>query len=246
MANLAWHMTSPVYDAGDVVCSDTDLESAQSALGERVATLLTAKQLPLIIGGGHEVAWGTWQGISAVLPASARIGIINVDAHFDLRGGEQASSGTPFRQIANACAADGRLFRYSCLGVSAVSNTAALFETAKATGTVWMLDDDFSIWNRDGVERVVSQFVDSVDAIYLTLCLDAFPASIAPGVSAPAARGIEVAVVEALIDTLRESGLLIVAEVAELNPVFDQDSRTAKLAARLLVRCAGGGTISPA
>ncbi|WP_329956559.1 arginase family protein [Collimonas humicola] len=66
---------------------------------------------------------------------------INLDAHFDLRLSDRASSGTPFRQVAEDCAVRGWPFRYCCLGVSALANTAALFERAEQLGVVWRLDE---------------------------------------------------------------------------------------------------------
>ncbi len=246
LANLAWHASRPIYDAGDVHCDGEQLEAAQTLLAAQIAELLTHGHRPLVIGGGHEVAWGTWQGIAAAVgggnttatPQQQRVGIINIDAHFDLRQSTPASSGTPFAQIARDCAARHLPFDYLCLGVSALSNTKALFETAQQTGTQWLLDDEFVASNRSVVESCVTMFLDQVDAVYLTICLDAFHVSVAPGVSAPATRGVEVAMAEWLIDLICARDQLMVAEVAELNPRFDQDSRTAKLAARLLARCA--------
>ena len=72
------------YDAGNIVCTDYDLEASQQALGEIVALLLDHRIRPIIIGGGHEVAWGHYQGIAKSYAANKRLGIISFDAHFDL------------------------------------------------------------------------------------------------------------------------------------------------------------------
>ncbi len=241
LANLAWHGTRPVYDAGDVVCHGENLEAAQSALGKQIAALINDGQRPLVIGGGHEVAWGTWQGVALAIPQknNHRIGIINVDAHFDLRQSAAPSSGTAFLQMADDCARRQWPFHYLCLGISALANTAALFATARRTGSQWLLDEEFVAWRHAEMQTCLSTFLDQVDDVYLTICLDAFPAAVAPGVSAPAARGIEVSMVEWVIDLVQQRGQLLVAEIAELNPRFDEDNRTARLAARLLARCAG-------
>jgi formiminoglutamase len=60
------------------------------------------------------------------------------------------------------------------------------------------------------------------------------PACEAPGVSAPAARGVPLALLEPLLETVRDSGKLRLMDLAELNPEQDIDSRTAKVAARLI------------
>lgn len=240
LANAAWHQQAPAYDAGDVVCHGDALEAAQTAFGQRVAALLAAGHRPLLIGGGHEMAWGSWQGTAlyGATRAAPEIGIINFDAHFDLRAGAQGSSGTPFRQIAEDCAARGWPFHYLCLGIARPANTAALFERASALGADWLEDTQLAPWHLEAARRHLAGFIARVDALHLSIDLDVLPAASAPGVSAPAARGIELAVLETLLDDVLASGKLWLAEVAELNPQFDPDRRTTRLAARLISRLA--------
>ena len=73
------------------------------ALGCGRARPSDAGQFPVVLGGGHEVAFGTYLGLARISRSAHpgdRIGILNLDAHFDLRPGPVPSSGTPFRQIA--------------------------------------------------------------------------------------------------------------------------------------------------
>ncbi|MGH8809557.1 MAG: formimidoylglutamase, partial [Noviherbaspirillum sp.] len=158
--------------------------------------------------------------------------------HFDLRMADRASSGTPFRQIAEDCEARGWPFHYCCLGVSEFANTQALFERARALGVRWMRDEDMSIAQLDHVRATLSAFLSEVDHVYFTICLDVLPAGVAPGVSAPAPRGVPMDVVEPIVDMVAASGKLRVADIAELNPGRDIDARTARVAARLLARVA--------
>jgi formiminoglutamase len=241
LASLAWHQTRPVYDAGDVDCDGDALEEAQAALGERVGGLLGAGHLPVAIGGGHEVAWGTWQGLAAQAAAQARvprIGVLNLDAHFDLRASPRGSSGTPFRQIAEDCRARGWPFHYAVFGISEASNTAALFERAKSLGVAWRLDEACGLGCQPEVLKALDGFLTAVDWLHLTICLDVLPASVAPGVSAPAVLGVPLELVEAVTVAAKSSGKLRLAEIAELNPAFDPDGRTARVAARLVHRLA--------
>ena len=59
-----------------------------------------------------------------------------------------------------------------------------------------------------------------------------------PAVSAPAARGVALELVESVIDAVRATGKLALADIVELNPAFDQDGRGARTAARLAWRVA--------
>jgi len=77
-------------------------------------------------------------------------------------------------------------------------------------------------------------FMAACDHLYLTIDLDVLPAFEAPGVSAPAARGVPLGLIEPLIETVRDSGKLRLADIAELNPDYDIDHRTARAAARLV------------
>lgn len=237
LAGLAWHVGRPVHDAGDVVVEEEALEEAQAELGAHVARLLGDGHLPVVVGGGHEVAFGSSLGLLAA--GAGRLGVVNLDAHLDLRAG-RASSGTPFRQIAEACAARGQPFHYLCLGVDQAANTGALLDTAAGLGASFLRDRDCTPGRLAEVRGALAAFLASVERVHLTVDLDALPAHVAPGVSAPAARGLPLEVAEALVDDVLASGKLALFEVAELNPRLDLDGRTARVAARLVEQVARG------
>lgn len=235
LANSAWHLTRPVYDSGDLACDDGDLDAAHGRLAERVASLLDEGHFPLVLGGGHEVAFGSWSGLNRHLDGKGRVGIINFDAHFDLRmKQEQASSGTPFFQIAEQCAAQSTSFTYACLGVAETANTQALFARADALGVWYVKDEAMSERTQPTLLSGLDSFIAQCDHLYLTIDLDVLPGAVMPGVSAPAARGVELAIIEPLIAHIRASGKLRLADLAEYNPNLDQDNRSARVAARLV------------
>jgi formiminoglutamase len=241
LSNLVWHAAQarPVYDAGEVSCQGDALEEAQQELGGRVERLLAGGNLPVCLGGGHEIAWASWQGLAAHASSQSplpRLGILNLDAHFDLRVASRATSGTPFLQIAEDCRVRGWPFRYAVMGVSEAANTPALFERARGLGVEWRLDEVCGGVYLPQVLETVRAFLAGLDWLHLTICLDVLPASVAPGVSAPAALGVPLEVVEAVAATAAASGKLCLAEIAELNPAFDDDGRTARVAARLVHR----------
>ena len=157
--------------------------------------------------------------------------VINFDAHFDLRTETRPTSGTPFKQIAGLVGED---FDYSVFGISKPNNTKVLFDTADELGVRWLLDDDSQ--EPGAPVRFVEDFLAGVDAVYLTIDLDVLPAAVAPGVSAPAALGVPPFVIQAVCDAVVASGKLVHLDVTELNPRFDVDQRTARVAARLVHR----------
>ncbi|MFJ9363474.1 formimidoylglutamase [Nocardia sp. NPDC101769] len=236
LSSMALPRPARVMDAGDVAVEDGDLESGQRRLGAVVTELLDGGHFVTVLGGGHEVAYASYLGIASVAAAGARLGVLNLDAHFDLRADPTPSSGTPFRQMAADEAAAGRVLNYAVLGISQPSNTVALFETAATLGVRYRLDEDCTAADMPGVRGFVEEFLATVDVVYLTIDLDVLPAPVAPGVSAPAAYGVPLEVIERVCDLVAGSGKLALLDVAELNPDLDIDHRTARTAARLIHR----------
>lgn len=230
---LAFHLDRTVSDAGDIVVSDGALEAGQVRAGHAITAMLDAGHLTVVLGGGHETAFASYLGVagSDAVRGGKRLGILNLDAHFDLRDEPLPSSGTPFLQMAGAEAAAGRAFCYAVVGISEPNNTRSLFNTADRLGVRYLLDEDCTA---ERVRAFVADFLAGVDVLYLTIDLDVLPASVAPGVSAPAAYGVPLPVVSAACRQVAESGKLLHLDVAELNPEFDVDGRTAKVAARLV------------
>src|SRR5690606_20140851 len=246
LSNMPVQECSALFDAGNIAPHASDphdgREQAQDELSSHLAKVLGLGWLPITRGGGHEIAFGSFEGLARHLAASSgstpRIGIVNLDAHFDLRQDDRASSGTPFRQIAENCRQRGWPFNYCCLGVSRYANTQALFDRAESLDVSWMLDEELGTSDRTNALSRLDAFLHSVDHVYFTICLDVLPACVAPGVSAPAARGVPLEVVEALADHVAASGKMRLADIAELNPDFDIDHRSARVAARLVARIA--------
>ena len=237
LANLAWHGKSSLQDIGSIIADD-NLQNSQQTFASHVSSALNKHALVIGLGGGHEIAWASYQGLAQNIKSSNKqIGIINFDAHFDLRlPSPSASSGTPFRQIAEHCQQHNKAFHYACLGVSESANTPALFNYAHQLNVKYMLDRDCSV---SAAQTLLTPMLEKVDELYVTICLDAFSASVAPGVSAPSALGISPQFVIALLHWLSKSKSDFnfdwrLADIAEMNPLFDIDNRTAKLAARLI------------
>lgn len=236
-------------DADDIHCHDNDdfaertLEQAQLTYADKVSHIIQQGGLPVGLGGGHAIAYGSFLGLWQALQqadatsnndAPPRIGIINFDAHLDIRQSDVATSGTPFRQIAEHLEAQDQPFHYCCIGVSRLSNTAALFDRAEQLGVHIISDEDCTNKKWKKLAAQIETFINDVDVIYLTIDMDCLPASVVPGVSAPAAYGINLAFVERAVKCIMASGKVKMADIAEINPTFDIDARSCKVAARLL------------
>ncbi|KPL99255.1 formimidoylglutamase [Vibrio splendidus] len=250
LANMAWHSDAHIADLGDIECNDGQLEVNQKQCASVIANALSTNKV-ITLGGGHEVAWASFQGLAEHLHKAERlqkdqpeqkpkIGIVNFDAHFDLREFEsdiadvKPSSGTPFNQISDYCQTHQWPFHYACLGVSAASNTKALFNKADQLGVWYEHDRNMTQVNQVAQLIKLQKFIANCDYLYLTIDLDVFPAATAPGVSAPAARGVSYEALAPFLEQIfQHSEKLIIADIAEYNPDYDIDGQTARLAARL-------------
>ncbi|MCD1280190.1 formimidoylglutamase [Psychrobacter sp. CCUG 69069] len=245
-------------DAGDIHCLDNDdfaasiLEAAQTTYADKVSHIIKQGGLPIGLGGGHAIAYGSflglWQALTkthddtnvsvinskTVTRTTPTIGVINFDAHLDIRQSDVATSGTPFRQIAEHLDTHDQPFHYCCIGVSRFSNTAALFDRAEQLGVQVISDEDCHYQPWESLAKQIDTFISQVDVLYITIDMDCLPSSVVPGVSAPAAYGIELSFVERMVKRIMASNKVKMADIAEINPTFDVDNRSCKVAARLL------------
>lgn len=236
-ATFANHFVDHTYlfDAGDIICNDLDLEKAQSELEQLIKQIRSNNYFTFIFGGGHEMAFPHYLGLKDSLPKDKVIGIINIDAHFDLRIPEgEPSSGTPFYQISQICKKESHPFKYMCIGIQKSANTQALFKRADELGVEYICNNEINIHSISQHSDQIRHFVHQVDFVYLTICLDAFDISFAPGVSAPSAIGLHPSTAVEFIREIIKTDKLISADVAELNPRWDQDNKTSKLASKLV------------
>jgi formiminoglutamase len=205
-------------DLGDVAASG-DLEADQATLGEVVAQELARGAFVIVLGGGHETTYGHFLGYAARQRA---VSIHNIDAHADvrpLRAG-LGHSGSPFRQVLEHPSSLCARYRVEGLSPSAVAEAHLTYLSERAASFGFRRSFD------------AESLYDTSGDTLATFCLDAVDQAFAPGVSAPSTDGLSVA--EWLRAAYRAGACPQVtsADVVELNPTFDRDGQTARLAAR--------------
>lgn len=236
LGKLPLHFDKSVMDFGDIMGLDTDLESCQKAFSLGIGSLVKKGVFPIGLGGGHDIAYGHYKGLKEAHP-NKRIGIINFDAHFDLRPIEnQPNSGTPFNQILSEANRQGESVDYFAIGIQKQSNTKQLFEIAEKYGVNYVLSDvcDYSKENVASLQNELKLFIQNNDYLYVTIDMDGFSSAYAPGVSAPSPLGFSPNFLYKVLEFLLESKKVISCDIAELNPKYDIDVQTASLAAKLV------------
>ena len=220
-----------LHDFGNIYCMDGDLAASQQQLADSVASILQKGARSVVLGGGHEVTFAHYSALKKAF-INQKIGIINIDAHFDNREPDNglATSGTGFWQIAQ----DGEINSLH-IGIQKNSNTLKLFDTAHHYGMKYILADEIFFENLPSIYQRIDELADRVDVLYITVCMDVFNAAIAPGVSASAYNGIFAdATFMHFFRHILKNEKLAAMDVAEVNPTYDIAERTARLAASLV------------
>lgn len=232
LAKLACHSPKQIIDIGNIV-SDENLESAQQQFAQMISLCHQLNHKTFAFGGGHEIAWGHFCGLTSHYP---KLGLINFDAHFDLRTYKEgySTSGTSFRQIANYCLINQLPFDYCCLGIQNLANTESLFDCAKKLNVSYLTAEQINQESFAWQQSFLDNFLSNHEHIYLSLCLDVFAECFAPGVSAPQAMGLTPWNLLALLKYILQTGKVVSIDVAELSPPLDEGQKTARLAASLV------------
>jgi formiminoglutamase len=228
----------PFSDLGDVTVDGDALEAGQETLANAIADALSDHERVVVLGGGHETAFASFRGLRKAHP-KARIGILNLDAHLDLRLPSEAggSSGTPFAQIREL---DPDGFDYLCVGYAEESNTQALLKRAQEWGVKLVRDHEL-IADPLAANPAITDLTARNDLVYLTIDIDVLSHFQAPGVSAPAARGVPFSTIERIVSFVLKTAAdlntsLPLADLVEVSPAHDRDGVTAKTAAVLARR----------
>jgi len=227
LSTLPWrndvHINS-LIDLGDIICEGHELEQAQRELGDKVSDILTNGKA-IVLGGGHETLYGQYLGVRKAAGPDSSIGLLNIDAHFDMRSyDKQTSSGTMFKQILDE---DPNAHYFVC-GIQQYGNTTALFDTAAQYDVQYFLDEqlDSAQFTKD-----LNDFMDAHDVLLVTLCMDVINAAEAPGVSAPSPFGLSALKVRDILRQMVSHKNTVSFSICEVNPSLDVNNQTAKLGA---------------
>ena len=233
LAKLACHSNLSFLDIGNIIC-EGNLETSQQQFANLISHCHQHGLKTIAFGGGHEIAWGHFSGL---MPHYPKIGIINFDAHFDIRplnAENQGTSGTPFWQIKQHCQKYILPFNYCCLGIQPIANTLSLFERAHDWHINYLTAEQITSENFAWQTAFLDEFMLHHDHLYLSICLDVFADAFAPGVSAPQPTGLSPWHVLPLLKYIVQTGKVVSMDIAELSPRLDQEQKTSRLAAAII------------
>lgn len=232
--------TLAMADFGDLIPDEKSVEETHRRLTGAVAEIVRLGAIPIVLGGGHDLTFGGVRGLADVVPGA--IGGLAVDAHFDVRETVDGiiTSGTPFRNILEKIQnIPGHSFIE--IGCNGLVNARSHFEfLLAAKAKVFSLAETRRKGMGPIVEKTLQIAGHGTEKLFCSIDLDAVAQAFAPGVSAPSPEGFtpeEVSLAAYLIGLDPKVGYF---DIMELNPVFDQDGRTARLAAGLILHFLAG------
>lgn len=210
-------------DLGDIPATG-DLERDQATLGRALAGPLANGVFPIVLGGGHETAYGHFLGY---VEAGLRPELLNWDSHPDvrpLRDG-RGHSGSPFRQALEHPSGAARGYTVAGLARHA---TAAVHAAYVATrGRAIFADACTPTMTRELYARLAGPAAVSFD-------LDMVEQAAAPGVSAPAAEGLPARFALDAAYLAGRTPAVTSCDVVEVAPPLDAQGLTARLAALMV------------
>lgn len=220
-----------IVDAGDADIIHTDTEGSHRNIEAGVRAILDTGALPVVIGGDHSVNIPCIRAFAGRAPFH----ILQIDAHLDFvdeRHGVRHGHGNPMRRAAEQPHVSG----ITALGIRNVSSTAREgYEAARAMG-----DDILSVRQarRLGVEGVVARLPAGVP-VYITIDIDGFCPSIAPGTGTPSHGGFLYYEVLEILQAVARAHPVVGIDLVEVAPDYDRSGATAILAAQVLLNLLG-------
>jgi agmatinase len=220
-----------ILDIGDADIIHTDTTQSHAAIEAGVRAILKAGALPVVLGGDHSVNIPCVNAFDSQGP----IHLVQIDAHLDFvdeRHGVRYGHGNPMRRATEKPYVTG----LSQLGIRNVSSTAKEgYDAARAMGS-----DILSVRQirRLGLEALLDRIPQGVN-YYVTIDIDGFDPSIAPGTGTPSHGGFHYYEVLELLDGRTKRGRVVGIDLVEVAPDYDHTGTTAILAAQVLLNFIG-------
>lgn len=224
-----------IVDMGDadIVHTDTDRSHANIETGVRAA--LKAGALPVTIGGDHSINIPCIRAYDGPEYQGGDIHILQIDAHLDFvdeRHGVRHGHGNPMRRAAEQPYVTG----LTQVGIRNVSSTAKEgYDDARAMGS-----DILSVRQARALGALqLAARIPAGARIYITIDIDAFCPSIAPGTGTPSHGGFLYYEVLELLQQVVQNHDIVGIDLVEVAPDYDPTGSTSILAAQILLNLLG-------
>jgi arginase family enzyme len=224
-----------VADRGDVELAGLSIEEATPLIRDAVGASAEAHALTLLVGGNNAVARPAVLGLGGEI---GEIGLITLDAHFDMRGtGEGLSNGNPVRALIEDGLPGANIAQ---VGLASFANSHGMHEDAIAAGNLVVTIGDV---RANGIDHAIGHALDHVahcDALVVDCDIDVIDRSQFP--AAPGARPGGMAVHDFFfaVRRLAADPRVRIIDLTEWDPPLDSTDLSALTAARWVAECLAG------
>ncbi|MFC6671896.1 agmatinase [Marinobacterium aestuariivivens] len=220
-----------IVDIGDADMVHTNTEKSHANIEYGVRKMLDAGVLPVVVGGDHSVNAPCIRAFEGRGP----IHIIQIDAHLDFvdeRHGVRFGHGNPIRRASEQDFVTGM----TQLGIRNVSSSnRADHKAAEAAGSTILSVRDVRRLGTQGVLDLIPKGVN----YYITIDIDGFDPSIAPGTGTPSHGGFQYYEVMEVLQGVALAGDVVGIDLCEVAPDYDHSGSTSILAAQVLMNLIG-------
>ncbi|GEO26911.1 arginase [Alicyclobacillus acidoterrestris] len=221
-----------------------EVKAVSESLCGMVSTVVSEGHIPLVLGGDHSIAIGSLAGMAQ---SSTNYGVIWFDAHGDMNTAETTPSGNIHGMPLAVSLGYGHDDLISIGGVTPKVKP----ENVVLVGIRSIDPDEAKLIAKAGIrcytmseidqrgmavvmEEAIQIATNGTDGIHLSLDLDALDPTLAPGVGTPVNGGVTYREGHLAMEMLSASNAIVSVDVVEVNPILDEQNRTALMAVELV------------
>ncbi|MBP1156172.1 MULTISPECIES: arginase [unclassified Paenibacillus] len=226
-----------------------EVVEVNESLALQIKAVLDRGRFPLVLGGDHSIAIGTLTGLRQHYRS---LGVIWFDAHSDLNTPDTSPSGNIHGMSLAAALGKGhdRLTRIGgVLPKIQPQHTVIIGARQLDPGEKELIHAEgitcFTMHEVDrmGIARVMEEALRlasaGTDGVHVSFDIDSVDPLEAPGTGTPVKGGLSYREAHLALELLHESGVMVSAEMVEVNPALERDNKTARLAVELILSLLG-------
>jgi formiminoglutamase len=224
-----------IIDFGDIAMHPTTIEECHQRIYQSTKEIAQIEAAPftIILGGDHSITTST---VKAIKETKGTVGIIQLDAHHDLRNTEDGgpTNGTPFRRLVEKGHLKGE--HLIQIGIRNYANAKAYHDYAIENGvTVYTMKDVRQCAMQELIESAINQLDPKVDTIYLSVDMDVLDQAYAPGCPAIGPGGMDPDTLSEAVQTAIRHPKVQTMDIVEIDPTLDIRDMTSRIASLLMI-----------
>ncbi|UJL46086.1 formimidoylglutamase [Virgibacillus sp. NKC19-16] len=230
-----YELMDPILDLGDIYMDPTDVIGNQERIGEGLSDVFSTEAAEnwMILGGDHSISYSSIKAFAA----GKRVGVIQFDAHHDLRNTEDGgpTNGTPFRRLLEDGIINGE--NLVQIGIRDFTNAAAYADYAKEQGLgIYTMGDVDNLGITEILRKEIQRLAGGVDLIYVSVDMDVLDQAFAPGCPAIGPGGMDSKTLLEGITLAAKHEKVKAMDIVEIDPTIDFRNMTSRVAAYVMLQ----------